>query len=386
MLFVFGFATLEVTGRLSAELDASMRVWFGSAVLSSLGLVLLALVLSALRTLHYARQLTRWRERPGTQHQPPTPAQRAVARGIIPGDTRRPFVGLWISALVLMLLGSFLAGFALIDFDRDGSPGMFWGGLIAALAGLGLNRLVALMRRSHVAARLSWRHHPTDPGLPDQEVVPVDLPRPHRGILLAERILRGLGMVAVVVFAVAAALGLGPASASRALLPWVIASDREIAAPLIMMIFGASLGMVLLLAVSLGLGAVRSGVLFRALELTAGDTRVEAGQIPATRPASELTMEALGGGGGIRRATQLLAGSGALVVTLAVPALQVLALRSEARLPGGFELVTLVGAAAIVLAFIAELLSAGRRRDRRNHLLQTWPRALAPQDAGRRVP
>lgn len=383
VLFIFGFAVLETDESIPAVLDASMRGWFGAAILASLALLLLAFMVSALRTLHYAGILARWRETPGTQYEPPTPTQRSVARGIVAGNTTKPFVGLWISALVLMLLGSFVAVFALIDLDRDGSPGMFIGGLIAAVSGFALNRFVALIRRTHASRHIAWRHDPADQGTPDQDAVLIDLPAPL--IVRAERVVRSLGKVAVFTFAGAAAIGLGPAASSRALLPWVIASDREIAAPLMTIIFSASLAMVFLLAVSMGLGAARRGLLLRALEDEAAKASVGRDQIPTTRPSSELTMEALGNRGSFQRAEQLLAAAGALLITLAVPALEALALRYSRGLPNGIELLNILGAAAIGVAFIAALMTARRDRDRRNRLLRTWPRALSPGDVGRLV-
>jgi hypothetical protein len=383
VVLVFGMAALETGRVISADLDSTVRATFGVAVLSTLAVLLVALLVSAVRSVLYAERLAVLSADPAAQLRPPTPAQRGAARGTVAETETTPFVSLWVFALVLVLVGAFLMVFMAVERGA-GWGGAVVGGGLAVVLGVVVNRLVALLRRRLAGARSSWPQSPSDPGNGDQRIVPVALSATYRGVVWLDRTLRVVGTVVGVAFAATAIVTLGPGAGNPALLPLVLDRDRPESAPAMLIITFSTLVMVSLFIVSIVLEVVRRGLLLGVLGRVAEDEASEGDGVATTRPDPRLTWEALGHRSPVRRAAQLLAGSGAFVLVLAAPLAVVVAeqLGDAAQV----DVVTVVApsaaAAALLIAVVAELLTAGRDRRRRNRLLRAWPRALAPAEEG----
>ncbi|MEE6272924.1 hypothetical protein [Georgenia wangjunii] len=378
VVLVLGLQVMEQEGTLTAGLDDGSRASFGVSLLVLIGLWLLACLVSAARSLLYARRLARHRADPESERRPPTPSQRWVARALRPQSEAKPFAPLWGSGLLLAIIGGFLAVFSLVRLDSDGAVSALVGGAAAAAAGVGLIRLVGVLRRELAAASTSWRHSPTDPGNAEQKVRLVALPLRYRATVWADRVARALALAAAAGFAGAAALALGPAAGSPGLLPWVIEHGREPAAGVLRTLLVTGVALVLLLGAALVLELLRHSILLGVLDREATtDTTAGRGELPATRPDPLLTGEVLSERGPVRRGAQLLAGTAALVLVLARPAVAALEVRGDVAWAGGQATYLVAGAGvAILLAFGCELLTTGRDRQRRNRLLRTWPRAL----------
>lgn len=369
LLLLVGLASIEQTSLYTDHVRSVSLRTAGWSTIAALALWLVGGLVSATRSLVYAHTLRRYHDDPSCRRTPPTPAQRTVARGGAKDSETKPFLVVWSFGLSFILAGIVPAVLGVVRLADDGAGLLLVGGAAGVVVGAALILLARFTRRRVVALRVAWGNRPSrNPSRTGARTSrPVDLPDRYRTIGVAHRWTKNVGYAAVAsLFLAIALMGKDPDDAgSRAIIsePGVIG---------VSWFSGSFILALLCLAVAIALDCAQHSILLSTLEREAVKDE-EFGTM--TQPKDKILSEALTGGGPVRRAVQLLSAISAALLVVALPTVAVIEEATGAGRGGGTVLVS-VGSGVILVAFVTELLTSTRDRERRNRLLRIWPSAL----------
>ncbi|WP_166997383.1 hypothetical protein [Paramicrobacterium fandaimingii] len=367
----------DVLGTDAATTDAITRAAFGAFLIGAGGCYLLGGIVSALRTLHYAKHVGAALRAPDAAGIVNYQAWTAV------GETQfgRAFVAFIAQAIILMSVGAFMAMAAIAFFAEDGLDSSTLIALASAVVGLGAG-IAALVGVKKLRAYRTvlcpddprGTRVPRPPGL---RRVPSPASRPHRVAARLQKLsfnaafsIAILGLAGFVAWGVLTGQVVMIGGRVRTL-PDELADELTAGDLTAMSVVSIVMAITSLVSVTLTLignviAEVQRSIAVRSLLPYA--TAADSG---STYPRKEVSEDALTNYSGTRRATGLV---GAVAVFLVVAA--VTPLSTTPYIPAAPVLIALAVVAVAAVA-IADIATEPRSRRARNTILAAWPTAHA---------